>query len=212
MKLSVLLTRGWIRYLMKELDCTIGKLDVLFPTVGQATSTLGTSDSSKRWYRWARGECSPRSATTLIDSAQVLIAEHAEKLAPGSKRILDCPLKQVGEITSKSCRDTISKILMTLPPHQAQQFFLWPLECDPNGVSRVDPSIEQIASLSQNPSMEALAGAIGIYVELNLGRNIWEWFATRELLGTLIDEVASNTWWLAKDAKFLRGSVLYKIF
>lgn len=207
MYLSALLTRGWIRYLMKELDCAIGQLDEVFPTPGQAISKLEPPEPSKRWYRWARAGSYPKSAKTLIDTREVLVTEHAEMCAPGSMRVLDCPLKLLITTDLNFSHDTVTKILMMLPPHLAQEFLMCPLPWDPEGDSRVDPNADQIALLSRNPSIEALAGAIGIYMELQRGLRTWACIGANQYLHVLIDEVASDAWWLGEDARFLRGSV-----
>lgn len=207
MKLSVLLTRGWIRYLLKELDCRMGQLDGLFPTVGQVTAEMGTRESSKRWYRWARGDCCPLTAVTLTESMQVLVTDHAEKLAPGSRRILCCPLRQLANPSRELGHDTITQILLALPSNQVRSFFIFPSAIDPKGESRLDPESDQIAALSRNPSIEALAGAVGIYLEMQRGMRTWSCIAANQYLDILIQEVIGKTLWLGEDAKFLNGCV-----
>lgn len=199
MKLSALLTRGWVRQLMCCLQCNLAQLDGIFPTVGQKLSKRNPPDSSKRWYRWARGECYPDRALTWDGSRRVLVIDHGERLAPGSKQVLASPLKFVAVPKEQFTHQIVTRLLLTMPWADTQDIFFAPLSWDPGGGSRIDPSQEQIAVLSQKPSLITLAASIGIWREMDLGGRTWECIAANAHLNTQIENVIESVSWLAED-------------
>jgi hypothetical protein len=207
MRLSALLTRGWIRCLMKELDCGLGHLDSLFPTWGQAVQPNG-SPSTKRWNRWARGECSPLRARTWIEARQPLVTDHAETLVPGCSGILFSSLRRVADLADAFSSRIVTDLLLALPPEDAQDFFIVPLSLDPDGESRADPTSDQISRLAMHPSIPALAGAMGLYLELKRGNRAWACIAADRPLDDLIEASVGSSWWLGEDGAFLRNSLL----
>jgi hypothetical protein len=82
-----------------------------------------------------------------------------------------------------------------------------PLILDPDGDSRTDPNEEQIAALSHYSSIDALAGAVAPYREMQLGNRTWECIAANQYLHNLIDNVAKDAWWLGEDAPLKESMV-----
>lgn len=206
MKVSALLTRGWIRYLKGKTKCRIGQLDKSFPTVGQFGRHA--PDSSKRWFRWARGDGTPTKATTWNGTELVLLTDDAERAVPGSRDILFPSLLEASVPGSRFSSNLVTRVLLRLPVAWTDSFFTFPPILDPDGDSRTDPNKEQIAVLSHYSSIDALAGAVALYREMQLGNRTWECIAANQYLHTLIDNVAKDAWWLGEDAPLLRESIV----